>query len=171
LSSGAHSQANHPHAAKRDLPVLQGFCPTTTAIFNVHQESAAFITQTAILMFDDFNISPRNHIFMRFRRQIRLSSVVWHVTCNRNSGNGQEQTRNMANKLKIAKYASQPRPLSRPAPQRPAVKPAGLYLLELRTHVAQARPPIPRPKLKQTIPIEAVENGDGIPQPVKITHS
>jgi hypothetical protein len=77
----------------------------------------------------------------------------------------------MANKLKIAKYVSQPRPLNRPAPQRPATKPAALYLLELRTHVAQAQPPIPRPKLKQTIPIESAENGNGTPEPVKITHS
>jgi hypothetical protein len=77
----------------------------------------------------------------------------------------------MANKLKIAKYVGQPRPLNRPAPQRPAAKPAGLYLLALRSHVAQAGPPIPRPKLGQTIPIEASENGDGVPEPVKITHS
>lgn len=77
----------------------------------------------------------------------------------------------MANKLKIAKYVSQPRTLSRPATQRPAAKPAGLYLLQLRTHVAQTQPIVPRPKLKQTIPIQAVENGEGIPEPVKITHS
>jgi hypothetical protein len=77
----------------------------------------------------------------------------------------------MANKLKIAKYVSQPRPLSRPAPQRPATKPAGLYLLELRSHVAQTQPIVPRPKLKQTIPIEAAENGEGTPEPVKIKHS
>lgn len=77
----------------------------------------------------------------------------------------------MANKLKIAKYVSQPRPLDRPAPQRPATKPAGLYLLQLRSHVAQSQPQIPRPKLKHTIPIEASENGEGVPETVKITHS
>lgn len=77
----------------------------------------------------------------------------------------------MPSKIKIAKYVSQTRPLNRPASERSMVKPAGLYLLELRSHIAQTQPLIPRPTLKQTIPIQPVENGDGAPEPVKIKHS
>ena len=77
----------------------------------------------------------------------------------------------MPNKIKIAKYAGQTRSLNRPASQRPPVKPAGLYLLALRSHLAQTQPPIPRPTLKQTIPIQPAENGEGTPEPVKIKHS
>ncbi len=71
-------------------------------------------------------------------------------------------------KIKIAKVVNQPRPLNRSASQRTPARPAGLYLLELRSHVAQTQPIIPRPTLKQTIPIQPVENGDGVPEPVKI---
>jgi hypothetical protein len=77
----------------------------------------------------------------------------------------------MANKIKIAKYVSQTRPLNRPASHRPSAKPAGLYLLALRSHLAQTQPLVPRPALKQTIPIQPAENGDGTPEPVKIKHS
>lgn len=77
----------------------------------------------------------------------------------------------MPNKIKIAKFVSQPRPLNRPASERSATKPAALYLLALRSHVAQTQPIVPRPKLQKTIPVESVENGDGTPQPVKITLS
>ena len=77
----------------------------------------------------------------------------------------------MPNKIKIAKYVSQTRPLNRPASARPAAKPAGLYLLALRSHLAQTQPLVPRPALKQTIPVQPVENGDGSPEPVKIKHS
>jgi hypothetical protein len=77
----------------------------------------------------------------------------------------------MANKIKIAKYVSQARPLNRPASQRPAAKPAGLYLLALRSHVAQAQPLVHRPTLKRTIPIQPAENADSAPEPVKIKHS
>jgi hypothetical protein len=77
----------------------------------------------------------------------------------------------MANKIRISKYVTPARPLSRPASQRPAVKPAALYLLALRSHLAQTQPLVPRPKLKQTIPIEPAEHSEGVPEPVKITHS
>ncbi len=77
----------------------------------------------------------------------------------------------MANKIKIAKYVSQTRPLNRPASHRSSAKPAGLYLLALRSHLANTQPPIPRPTLKQTIPIQPAENGDAAPEPVKIKHS
>jgi hypothetical protein len=77
----------------------------------------------------------------------------------------------MANKIKIAKYVSQTRSLNRPASQRPATKPAALYLLALRSHLAQTQPLVPRPALKQTIPIQPAENGEGTPEPVKIKHS
>jgi hypothetical protein len=72
----------------------------------------------------------------------------------------------MPSKIKIAKYVSQTRPLN-----RPAAKPTGLYLLALRSHVAQTQPLVPRPALKKTIPVQPVENGDGAPEPVKIKHS
>jgi hypothetical protein len=74
----------------------------------------------------------------------------------------------MPNKIKIAKYVGQPRPLNRPASERSTNKPAGLYLLALRSHVAQTQPLVPRPKLQKTIPIEAPETGEGVPEPVKI---
>jgi hypothetical protein len=77
----------------------------------------------------------------------------------------------MPNKIKIAKFVSPTRPLNRPASQRPAVKPAALYLLALRSHLAQTQPLVPRPTLKQTIPIQPGQPGDGIPEPVKIKHS
>lgn len=77
----------------------------------------------------------------------------------------------MPNKIKIAKFVSQTRPLNRPASERPAAKAAGLYLLALRSHLAQTQPLVPRPTLKQTIPVQPVENGDGAPEPVKIKHS
>ena len=77
----------------------------------------------------------------------------------------------MPSKIKIAKFVSPTRPLNRPASQRPAAKAAGLYLLALRSHLAQTQPLVQRPTLKQTIPIQPVENGDGTPEPVKIKHS
>ncbi len=77
----------------------------------------------------------------------------------------------MPSKIKIAKYVSQTRPLNRPASERPTAKPAGLYLLELRSHLAQTQPLIPRPTLKKTIPIQPAENTDNTPEPVKIKHS
>jgi hypothetical protein len=75
----------------------------------------------------------------------------------------------MPNKIRIAKYVSQPQPLNRSASERSTAKPSGLYLLALRSHVANVQPIVPRPKLKQTIPVLPVENGDGVPEPVKIT--
>ncbi len=79
----------------------------------------------------------------------------------------------MPNKIKIAKYVGDTQALGRPASQRSAAKPTGLYLLALRSRVAevQAQSPVPRPRLKRTIPVESTGTGEGTPEPVKITLS
>ncbi len=77
----------------------------------------------------------------------------------------------MATKIKIAKFINGTRPLGRPAPPQSAAKLAGLYLLALRSHLADAQAPVPRRKFKLTIPIQPADNGEGVPEPVKITHS
>lgn len=74
----------------------------------------------------------------------------------------------MATKIKIAKIASGTRPPNRPAPPQSASKMAGLYLLALRSHVAGAQAVVPRRKLKISIPIQPPDNGEGVPEPVKI---
>jgi hypothetical protein len=88
----------------------------------------------------------------------------WHVTCIHFG------TDKMATKIKIAKFVGGTRPPGRPAPPQSSVKLAGLYLLALRSHLSQAQAPAPRRKFKLTIPIRPAENGEGIPEPVKITH-
>lgn len=74
----------------------------------------------------------------------------------------------MAKTIKIAKYMKTPRVEVRPlAPRRPA-KP-GLYLLELRSHMAGAQSPVPKRKLVITIDPSGGEFG--LPKPIKITHT
>jgi hypothetical protein len=46
-------------------------------------------------------------------------------------------------------------------------KPGGLYLLELRSHAA----PAGLPKRKLVLTIQLHEGDDGLPRPVKITHT
>ena len=77
----------------------------------------------------------------------------------------------MAAKIKIAKIANGMRPLNRPAPPSASAKLAGLYLLALRSHLAQNQTAVPRRKLKVTIPITSAENHEGIPEIVRIRHS
>jgi hypothetical protein len=77
----------------------------------------------------------------------------------------------MATKIKIARYVNGTRPLNRPAPPQSAAKAVGLYLLALRSHLASAQAPAPKRKFKLNIPIQAMESGEGIPEPVKINHS
>lgn len=48
-------------------------------------------------------------------------------------------------------------------------KPSGLYLLALRSHVAQSYSPIPRRKL--TIHLDPKPDAEGRPVPIKITLS
>ena len=77
----------------------------------------------------------------------------------------------MATKIKIARFTDGTRPPGRPAPPQSTAKLAGLYLLALRSHLADAQAPMPKRKFKLTIPIQPVENEEGAPEPVKITHS
>jgi hypothetical protein len=77
----------------------------------------------------------------------------------------------MGAKIKIARIATSVRPLSRPAPPSATAKLAGLYLLALRSHLAQAQTVVPRPKFKLTIPIASAQKGDGVPEAVKISHT
>lgn len=77
----------------------------------------------------------------------------------------------MATKIKIARNMNGTRPLNRPAPPSTGTKLAGLYLLALRSHLAQSQTAVPRRKFKLTIPIKSVENGEKLPEPVKISHA
>jgi hypothetical protein len=72
----------------------------------------------------------------------------------------------MAKTIKIAKYVKEPRGLDRQAVKRTA-KPSGLYLLELRSHAANAQSPLPKRRLVVTV--KAGEGQDLRPKPVKIT--
>ena len=75
----------------------------------------------------------------------------------------------MAKTVKLANYVKPPRVADRLAPRRGAAKPAGLYLLELRSHAAQAQSELYRRKV--VIPVDLKGSPDGFPEPVKITHS
>jgi hypothetical protein len=74
----------------------------------------------------------------------------------------------MAKTLKIAKYIKTPRVEGRPFIQQRPAKP-GLYLLELRSHVAGNQSPLPKRKLVVTIDLSGGESG--LPKPIKITHT
>ncbi len=74
----------------------------------------------------------------------------------------------LAKTIKIAKYVKTPRVESRPPAQRRPTKP-GLYLLELRSHVAGTQSPLPRRKL--VITIDPTGGERGLPKPIKITHT
>jgi hypothetical protein len=75
----------------------------------------------------------------------------------------------MAKTIKIAKYVKEPRGLDRQTVRRGSMKPSGLYLLELRSHVAESQSALPKRKL--TITIKPAETQDLRPKPVKITHT
>src|SRR5260370_31529779 len=74
----------------------------------------------------------------------------------------------MGNKIKIAKFAKIARELDR-AVQRGSGKPTMLYLLELRSHLANVQSPLPRRKLVITVDPQAGQNGR--PEPIKIRHT
>jgi hypothetical protein len=74
----------------------------------------------------------------------------------------------MGNKIKIAKFAKIARELDR-AVQRGSGKPTMLYLLELRSHLANVQSPLPKRKLVITIDPQAGQNGR--PEPIKIRHT
>jgi len=73
----------------------------------------------------------------------------------------------MAKKNKIARYVKDPRGLESLNPGQS--KPTGLYLLELRSHHAEAQSPLPRRKLVVTV--DTGNGADGSPKPIKITHA
>lgn len=74
----------------------------------------------------------------------------------------------MAKTIKIAKYMKAPRVEARPLAPRRLAKP-GLYLLELRSHMAGTQSPVPKRKLVITIDPSGGEFG--LPKPIKITHT
>jgi len=74
----------------------------------------------------------------------------------------------MAKMIKIAKYVKPPRVEGRPLIQRRPAKP-GLYLLELRSHMATSQSSLPKRKLVITIDPNGGELA--LPKPIKITHT
>ena len=68
---------------------------------------------------------------------------------------------------KIARFAGGTARAEIPPAQPPHSKLSGLYLLALRSHVAQSYAPIPRRKL--TIHLAPKPDADGRPIPIKIT--
>lgn len=76
----------------------------------------------------------------------------------------------MGTKSKITKLIKELRKPESPAIRRGMAKPAGLYLLELRSHAARAQSSLAKRKLVITINPNAAGQ-DGRPQPIKITHT
>ena len=74
----------------------------------------------------------------------------------------------MGNKLKIAKFVKVARELDRVV-RRGSGKPTGLYLLELRSHLAQVQSPLPKRKLVITMDPQGGQNGH--PVQIKIRHT
>jgi hypothetical protein len=74
----------------------------------------------------------------------------------------------MAKTIKLANFVRPPKTADRPSPRKGAGKPAGLYLLELRSHAAGSQPRLSRRKV--VIPVDLKDSSDGFPEPVKITH-
>lgn len=75
----------------------------------------------------------------------------------------------MAKSVKIANIVKPPGQADRPSPRKNGAKPAGLYLLELRSRAATGKPDLARRKV--VIPVDLKGVHDGFPEPVKITHS
>jgi len=75
----------------------------------------------------------------------------------------------MAKTVKLANYIKPPKPSEKPLSRRGKGKPAGLYLLELRTHASQSRSGLSRPKV--VIPVDLKGGPESFPEAVKITHS
>ena len=75
----------------------------------------------------------------------------------------------MAKTVKLANYVKPPKPSEKPSPRRGKGKPAGLYLLELRTHASHSKSGLSRPKV--VIPVDLKGGPESFPEAVKITHS
>ncbi len=69
---------------------------------------------------------------------------------------------------KIARYVNETRGLEAASHRSGPSKPAGLYLLELRSHHAVAQSPLPKRKL--IVKVELNARLDAAPKPVKITY-
>jgi len=75
----------------------------------------------------------------------------------------------MAKKSKTIKFLKEARTTGRLPNRRGGAKPAGLYLLELRSHLAGAQLQLPKRKL--LVPIDSQNAENQQPEPVKITHT
>jgi len=75
----------------------------------------------------------------------------------------------MAKSNKIARYLKNSPVFASVSARDSQQKPSGLYLLELRSHHADAQSPLPRRKL--VITVDAENGADALPKVVKITHS
>jgi hypothetical protein len=75
----------------------------------------------------------------------------------------------MAKTIKLANFVKPPKTADRPSPRKAAGKPAGLYLLALRSHAVSSQSQLSRRKV--VIPVDLKDSTDGFPEPVKITHS
>src|SRR5258708_11902476 len=84
----------------------------------------------------------------------------WHVTCSCICW-----IEYMATKIKLMKMLQEVRGLAQITSRRPPRKLPGLFLLQMRDHVARAT----GPRRTMIIPIDLQEAPD-IPHPVKITH-
>ncbi|MDB6021718.1 MAG: hypothetical protein JWQ04_1575 [Pedosphaera sp.] len=75
----------------------------------------------------------------------------------------------MAKTNKIVRTVKVSPVLAGALPREAHSKPAGLYLMALRSHHVEARSPLPRRKLVITVD---PENGpEGLPKVIKITHA
>ena len=73
----------------------------------------------------------------------------------------------MPKKMRIAGISGASAKTDRASAPAERSRPSGLYLLALRSHVAQSHSPIPRRKL--TIHLDPKPDADGRPVPIKIT--
>ncbi len=75
----------------------------------------------------------------------------------------------MAKTNKIARYVKEPPVLERPTSRGNQSKPAVLYLVELRSHHAEAHTAVPKRKL--VINLDPADGTEAAPKPIKINHA
>ena len=75
--------------------------------------------------------------------------------------------RNMAKNIKATRFMKEIHSMDRPSVRRTPPRPAGLYLLELRSKQVNGKPLLQKRKL--LIRIDSNCGEDGQPEPVKIT--
>jgi hypothetical protein len=102
----------------------------------------------------------------RFRSLIPGFSVFfalalrWHVTCKHSCG-----FKSMATKVRLLKMFQEMRGLAQITQRHPTPRLPGLFLLQLRSHLAHTT----ATRAKRVIPVEVQERPD-ISHPVKINH-